>query len=178
MSRPNRMQLDYPYYHIITRGNQKQIVFRADGDCEYYLSSLKKAKRKYNILLYAYCLMPNHVHLLIETKSAHDMSKFMHCVNLSYVSYFNTKYEKVGHLWQGRYISKPILREKYLIDCASYIEANPVRKEMTKYIEDYKWSSYRERYLSTKRFLLDDISEDIHRGTVSALPTEQVEATF
>lgn len=166
MPRLNRNLMDYPCYHIITRGNQKQTVFRKDGDRIKYLEILKKAKRKYGILLYSYCLMVNHVHLLIKTASASDMSKFMHWVNLAYVKYFNSTYDIVGHLWQGRFISKPVVKEKYLIDCATYIEANPIRAGITNDIEDYLWSSYRERYLLPEHFLLDNIIVDEHKGQV------------
>lgn len=155
MSRINRSLLNYNYYHIITRGNRKQIVFRTTEDYKKYLNILKKAKNKYKILLYAYCLMPNHVHLLIETKTSSDMSKFMRWINLAYATHYNNTYQILGHLWQGRFISKPIFKEKYLIDCAYYIESNPARANIVKDITEYKWNSYKERLLDTKLDLLD-----------------------
>lgn len=160
MPRISRMLLDYPYYHIITRGVQKQIVFKCKNDFIKYLEIAKKAKRKYKILIYAYCLMSNHVHLLIETESAKSMSKFMHWLNRRYSEYYNARYKLAGHLWQGRYISKPILKDQYLIDCAYYIETNPIRANIVNNITDYSWCSYKERYLSQKEYLLDDIKGD------------------
>ncbi|MBC8473874.1 MAG: transposase [Candidatus Omnitrophica bacterium] len=157
MPRVPRTFMDYPCYHIITRGNQRQTVFMNEKDYTVYLGILKKAKRKYRILLYAYCLMPNHVHLLIESLSSLNMSKFMQWVNRGYSAYFNQVYRTSGHLWQGRFISKPILKDQYLVHCANYIESNPVRARIVENIADYKWSSYKERCLSSEPDLLDEI---------------------
>jgi len=165
MSRLNRSSLTYNYYHIITRGNRKQTVFRTIQDYEKYLNILKKAKYKHKILLYAYCLMPNHVHLLIETKTTSNMSKFMQWINLVYATHFNNTYQIPGHLWQGRFISKPILKEKYLIDCADYIESNPIRANMVKDITEYPWNSYKERFLQPEFYLLDPFKNQA-AGTV------------
>ena len=152
-----RIFIDYACYHIITRGNQKQKVFKDEVDYAKYLSIVRKAKRKYKIRLCAYCLMPNHVHMLIEPTKAPLISKFMHWVNVGYTTYFNSKYVKVGHLWQGRFKGKPILKGKYLIQCASYIEGNPVRADIITDMADYKWSSYRERCLFSGKFILDEV---------------------
>ncbi|MBU1062177.1 MAG: transposase, partial [Candidatus Omnitrophica bacterium] len=102
MARIGRVYSGCYCYHIITRGNQKQNVFLNEKDYARYVGILKRAKRKYNILLFSYCLMPNHVHLLIETKSSSNMSNFMRWINRGYAAYFNTAYQKTGHLWQGR----------------------------------------------------------------------------
>jgi putative transposase len=155
---PRRLFLDYSCYHVITRGNQKQNVFWEPADFLRYLGILKKAKHKYHVRIYGYCLMPNHVHLLIEVVSARSMSGFMSWLNRGYTAYFNTKYAKVGHLWQGRYKSKPIVKGHYLITCANYIEANPVRAKMALDINDYAWSSHRERCLLQKNHVLDEMS--------------------
>lgn len=157
MPRISRVFVDYACYHIITRGNQKQIVFKDANDFRNYLIMLRKALKKYSIPIYAYCLMPNHTHLLIEPKCLSDMSKSMHWINRGYAAYFNAKYEKVGHVWQGRFKSKPILKGQYLINCASYIENNPVRANLVEDPLSYQWSSYKERCLITNRTMLDEI---------------------
>lgn len=154
MPRPTRSFIDHGCYHIITRGNQKQLVFYKEKDYKFYLSIVKKAKVKYNINLYAYCLMPNHIHLLIESAFARNISSFMHYINRGYTAYFNCDYNKCGHLWQGRYKSRIIIKGQYLIHCSNYIEANPVRAKIAIDIADYPYSSYRERcYLSKNKFL-------------------------
>jgi len=164
MPRVPRTFMNYPCYHVITRGNQRQIVFRDEKDCCVYLKILRKAKHKYQILLYSYCLMPNHVHLLIETRSSSNMSKFMQWLNRGYSAYFNQVYKTSGHLWQGRFISKPILKDQYLMHCANYIESNPVRAKMVENIADYKWSSYKERCLSSEPIILDEIRDTLERN--------------
>ena len=158
MGRIPRIYIENACYHIVTRGNRKQIVYKHEEDFNVYLSILRKAKRKHGILLYAYCLMPNHAHLLIEPKSAKCISLFMHGVSRNYAKYFNRKYDTVGHLWQGRFKSKPIIKGEYLINCANYIEANPVRAKIALDITKHKWNSYLERCLSAQTTMLDEIS--------------------
>ena len=131
----------------MVRGNQKQKTFLDRDDYQAYLLRLTKYKKKHAFLLYGFCLMPNHVHILGEPKQIKDLAKFMQCINRSYTNYFNKRYEKVGHLWQGRFKSKVIAKDNYLIDCIQYIEHNPVRANLAKTADEYKWSSYRERAL-------------------------------
>jgi putative transposase len=170
MPNASRAFVDQACYHITTRGNQKQNVFKEEEDYKRYLGQLKKALRKYSINLYAYCLMRNHVHLLIEPEHGRDISRFMHWINRAYTAYFNEKYSTVGHLWQGRFRSKPILKDRYLINCAGYIEENPIRAGLANNITDYRWSSYTARCLSSVNNLIDDIIvEDTKAGATAAL---------
>lgn len=144
----SRLLFDNACYHIITRGNQKQQVFNDDEDCKNYLKRLKKYKQRYDFKLYGYCLMPNHVHLIGEIINSKNLSNFMHDLTRSYTAYFNKKYQKVGHLWQGRFKSKIILKDRYLISCINYIELNPIRANIINNPTEYIWSSYKERNLS------------------------------
>jgi len=98
--------------------------------------------------------MPNHVHLIIEVKNPQVVSMIMRGLNLSYTIYFNSKYKKVGHLWQDRYLSKIIHKDRYMLDCINYIETNPVRANLISNIATYYWSSYRLR-LTQKKNILD-----------------------
>ena len=111
--------------------------------------------------------MPNHIHLLIDSTSSRNISKFMHWLNRGYTAYFNTKYELVGHLWQGRFISKPIIKGYYLIHCATYIETNPIRANLANDIASYEWSSYKERCLLSNSRIIDvmkiEYSEEVAR---------------
>lgn len=154
MPRAQRITIENGYYHIITRGNQKQSVFLESVDYEKYLLILAKYKNKYNFKLYGFCLMPNHVHLIAEVEKSMMLSKIMKCLNLSYTLYFNSKYKKVGHLWQDRFKSKIIGKDAYLLECINYIEANPIRASLVSHIDKYPWSSYNFR--NTKKGLLDN----------------------
>ncbi|MFH1782236.1 MAG: transposase, partial [Candidatus Omnitrophota bacterium] len=136
-------------------------IFKREEDYVVYLKILYKAKRKHCILLYSYCLMLNHIHLLIEVPSSSNMSKFMQWLNKGYSEYFNRTYNVSGHLWQGRFISKPILKDQYLLHCANYIESNPVRAKIVDKITEYKWSSYIERCILSKSFMIDDIGDTL-----------------
>jgi len=145
MPRSARVTFENGCYHIITRGNQKQKVFLESQDYRKYIKTLSKYKQRYKFKLYAFCLMPNHVHMIMEIAQALDLIKTMHGLNLSYTLYFNTKYDKVGHLWQDRYKSKILYKDTYLLECVSYIENNPVRANIVANIDDYLWSSYKLR---------------------------------
>lgn len=160
MPRNGRILIDHACYHVVTRGNQKQAVFFENEDYERYLLMTKRAKKRYDVSIYAYCLMPNHIHFLLYVEVKDELSKFMHWLNRGYAAYFNAKQNKVGHVWQGRFKSRPIIKGRYLLHVAEYIEANPVRAKLVADIADYRWSSYRERCLLAKKDVTDDIEID------------------
>ena len=143
-----RVLMDNVFYHIIVRGNQKQKVFTENTDFETYLKRIERYKRKYRFRLYGFCLMPNHIHMIGEIERKEDLAKFMHGLSRSYTAYFNDKYDKVGYLWQGRFKSKIIVKDQYVINCINYIELNPVRAKIVSSPGEYQWSSYKERVLS------------------------------
>ena len=142
MPRAARITLENGCYHIITRGNQKQLVFLDAQDYKKYLTFLSKYKKRYKFKLYCFCLMPNHVHLIIEVEDPNNLSKIMKTLNLSYTLHFNTRHKKVGHLWQDRFKSKVIQKDAYLLECINYIEANPIRASLVSSANEYLWSSY------------------------------------
>ena len=160
MAKSSRILLDNACYHITTRGNQKQRVFLDAEDYQVYLFKLRKYKTQHGFMLYGFCLMPNHVHLMGEPKVKRNLSKFMQSLNRSYTAYFNKKYSKVGYLWQGRFRSKVIVKDDYLIDCIQYIELNPVRADLSKAPGDYQWSSHKERALSNNT--ANDLLNKLH----------------
>jgi len=139
----------------MARGNQKQKIFVKEVDFNEYLKRIKHYKRKYKFRLYGFCLMPNHVHLVGEIEYKEDLAKFMQGISRSYTSYFNKVYAKVGHLWQGRFNSRVIVRDQYAVDCMNYVELNPVRAKIVKMPSEYRWSSYGERVLGLNEDLLD-----------------------
>ncbi|MGH7828168.1 MAG: transposase [Candidatus Binatia bacterium] len=128
-------------YHVIVRGNQRRRTFRVDADYKAYLQRLEKYSAKFSIRIYAYCLMPNHVHLLLETGSI-PLAKFMQGLQQSYTQYFNRKYRKVGHLFQGRYKAIICEKDRYLLSLVRYIHLNPIRAGLAKRPEAYGYSGH------------------------------------
>ncbi len=153
MARPPRLEFPGAFYHIIVRGNQRQDIFMEDQDRVEYLKRLEHYKKDRCFFLYAYVLMTNHVHLLIETLDI-PISKIMQLINLTYTQYFNKKYCKVGHLFQGRYKSFLCDRDEYLLDLVRYIHLNPVRAKLVKEPQEYRWSSHNS-YLTGAKNLTD-----------------------
>ena len=143
-------------YHVMIRGNRKQDIFLEDEDRFRFIKILKKVKQKGEYELYTYCLMSNHVHLLIKEKNE-QISRVMKRINVSYVNYFNQKYQQIGHLFQDRYKSEPIESENYLLAVLSYIHNNPLNAFIVKNLEEYPWSSYclYTKKLSHQDFLID-----------------------
>lgn len=143
MARKPRLEFSHAFYHVIVRGNQRQKVFLQNKDYEDYLSKLKFYRDKFGFVIYAYCLMPNHVHLLIETGDA-PLSKIMHGLQFSYTQAFNKRHKKVGHLFQGRYKAIVCDKDSYLLELIRYIHLNPVRAKLADRPQEYRWSSHRE----------------------------------
>jgi putative transposase len=146
MARPSRLIVDNSIHHVMARGNQKQRTFMNECDFLKYLDLLKHYKYKYRFALYGYCLMPNHIHLIIKVRLGKDLQKIMQGLNQTYTIWFNKKYNKVGHLWQGRYKDMLIGKDKYLLDCITYVEFNPVRANLVKSPTAYHWCSWNSRY--------------------------------
>ena len=130
------------YYHIVNRGVDKMPVFRHREDYEYFEELMCSLARSHNITLHNYCLMSNHYHLLIEITQP-NLSKFMRQLNMNYAIYFNKKYKRTGHLWQGRFKSWYVTDEAYLYTLMRYIEQNPLKAHIVQDIAEYPYSSYR-----------------------------------
>jgi len=127
------------FHHIVNRGVARDNVYKCDEDKEKYLEILCKACKIYKVNVHDYCLMDNHYHLLIETTSE-NLSLFMRQINSNYAIYFNKKYKRTGHLWQGRYKSWYIVNKKYLYDLFRYIEHNPIEAKITNKIGEYRFT--------------------------------------
>ena len=143
MARPLRISFAGAVFHVTSRGNNREKIFLDDDDFQRYRTLLRKYRAKLDFKLYAYSLMPNHVHLLIETTKTASISKIMHAINTSYAMYFNAKYDHVGHVWQGRFHSGIIDTENYLLEVMRYMDLNPVRGRISKRPKNYEWTSYR-----------------------------------
>lgn len=143
MARTPRLVLaDWPH-HVIQRGHNRQPVFQSSADFQAYLANLEEWKQKIGCQVYAYCLMPNHVHLIINPgPKAASLALLMKRVAGRYTRRINLQTNRTGTLWESRYKSSPIETDVYLLACCRYVELNPVRANLVKKPEDYPWSSY------------------------------------
>ena len=142
MPRKARAEVEGGLYHVITRGNNRRQIFNSPEDCEKFLALLAAQKTKVRFFLYAYCLMSNHVHLLIE-RQENSIGRVMHRLLTGYSQYYNRRYGRVGHLLQGRYKAILCQSDRYLSELVRYIHLNPVRARMVNNPEDYEYSSHR-----------------------------------
>lgn len=141
MARKPRIHFPGALYHVITRGNRRQGVFLDEKDLQRFLTYLSDCKKRFPFRLYAYALLKNHLHLLIEVEKT-SLSRIMQSLLFAYASYFNRRHGEVGHLFQGRH--KAILCDKdaYLLELVRYIHLNPVRAGIVKRPEDYEWTGH------------------------------------
>lgn len=142
MARKPRIEIEGGLYHIITRGVDRREIFHAREDWQRFLSLLTRQKELLPFYLYAYCLMTNHIHLLIERMSD-DIGRIMHRVLTGYTQYYNRRYRRSGHVLQGRHKAILCQSDRYLMKLVSYIHLNPVRAKMVEFPEDYPYSSHR-----------------------------------
>ncbi len=142
MARQSRFVLPGHPQHIIQRGNNRNVIFIAKEDYQFYLEKLRDGCEKYSCHIHAYVLMTNHVHLLLTPHTENGIGKLMQYIGRFYVQYFNRKYQRTGTLWEGRYKATLIDSEQYLLTCYRYIELNPVRAGMVSQPGDYSWSSF------------------------------------
>jgi REP element-mobilizing transposase RayT len=149
MARPLRIEYSGTFYHITSRGNERKAVFKSERDREKLLSYLGSATERYAAIVHVYCLMDNHYHLLMETPAG-NLSQIMHHINGAYTTYYNTKRERSGHLFQGRYKAILIEADEYAKELSRYMHLNPVRAGMCTHPEEYPWSSCRYYTVETK----------------------------
>lgn len=142
MARYPRAEVEGGLYHIIARGNNRQVIFHDDKDFNKFLSLLAVQKEKLGFYLYAYCLMSNHFHLLLE-RQAEPVGRIMLRVLTGYSQYYNRRYRKSGHVFQGRHKAIMCQADRYLSELVRYIHLNPVRAKMVRKAERYPWSSQR-----------------------------------
>jgi len=149
------------YYHVYNRGHNKQMIFLDYKDYARYLKRLKEYLQKHDVTLLAYCLMPNHVHLLLYQKGEESIDRFVHRLHTAFTMYFNKKYERVGAVFQGRFKAKLIETDEYLLHVSRYIHINPIEllhaqgRALSTQLENYPWSSYGE-YTAARSDRLSD----------------------
>ncbi len=132
------------YYHIYNRGNGKQNIFNTNDDYLFYIKRLDQNRKKYDVELICYALMPNHIHLLVKQKTDVPIHKFISSLHTSYSMYFNKKYQHVGHLFQDRFKQVIVYADEQLLYLTKYIHRNPIEAGMVVKLSDYPWSSFHE----------------------------------
>ena len=162
MPRRARVILKETAHHIVQRGHNRQAVFVEEADFQYYLATLRAWKRALGVKVYAYYLMTNHVHLVLDPGAdAMAIGKLMKRLAGRQTRYVNCLERRTGSLWEGRYKSSPIEAETYLLACCRYVDMNPVRAGMLERAEDYRWSSYRQK-VGMEELWIDE--DDSYRG--------------
>ncbi|MBO0995412.1 REP-associated tyrosine transposase [Bacillus sp. SD088] len=141
MARKLRVWFPGATYHITARGNRRDRIFRETQDYQYYLSLIKSCKNHISFNLHAYCLMPNHIHLLLETKDQ-PPGPIIHYIHSRFAIRFNKRYELSGHLFQGRFHAQLVRTDDYFLTVCKYIHLNPVEANIVTKPEYYPWSSY------------------------------------
>jgi putative transposase len=141
MARKPRVEFPGGLYHVFSRGNRKERIFEDDVDRGRFLEKLRKYKEKYDFVLYAYVMLQNHFHLLLEM-GENPLSRIMQGILQSHTQYFNRRHGKVGHVFQGRYRAILCEKDAYLIQLVKYIHLNPVRAGLVDDPVEYEWSSH------------------------------------
>jgi putative transposase len=130
-------------HHVIQRGNDRRAIFVDDADRERYLATLREIAGAARLVVHAYALMPNHVHLLATPQSAGDVGRVIQALGRRYVRWFNDRHTRTGALFEGRYRSTVVEADRYLLACMRYIELNPVRAGLASEPAEFRWSSHR-----------------------------------
>ncbi len=160
MARPLRIEYEGAVYHVTVRGNEQRPLFVDEGDRGRFLRVLGEGVESFEVRLYLFCLMTNHVHLVLETPRG-NLSRFMHRLQTAYTVYFNHRHGRHGHLMQGRYGASVVERDAYLLRLSRYVHLNPVftkalrnrpLRDRLAFLRQYAWSSYRSYIGKDRRF--------------------------
>lgn len=142
MPRVARQIADSGFYHVTCRGNGRQLLFEDDEDRRHYVALLENKARSHEVAVLAWCLMDNHVHLLLDDQK-NEVSHMMHGLTTAYAQYFNSKTGHVGAVFQGRFTGVPITDDRQLLQAVRYIHENPAKANVAA-VDRYRWSSYQE----------------------------------
>lgn len=173
MPRQARVISPEGFFHVISRGNNRRQLFYTKKDFGAYRQMLQDLKAEESIKIFHYCLMINHVHILLKLESNSDLSRFIKRLNLRYSHHYRKRRSYVGYLWQGRFKSKIIEKDEYFLQCGKYIELNPVRAGIAKLPQEYAYSSYlhyaygvTDKLIDNDPFYLDLSEDNIERQNI------------
>lgn len=155
MPRMAREKSETGIYHVMLRGIDKRDLFLNDSDYRQFIHYIGKAKEKVEFKVYAYCLMTNHVHLLLKTQAlTHNIGDILRRITIGYAQYHNIKNGRTGHLFQNRFKSEAVDSDAYFLTVLRYIHQNPIKAGIVNNMSDYKWSSYKE-YFNNQAVLIE-----------------------
>ena len=161
MPRYPRNYLDTSFFHVMSQGINKSYIFEDEIDIKFYIKNMYEIKDNYSVKIIAYCIMNNHTHVLIETKTTENLSKYMHCLNTRYGLYYNKKHKRIGYVFRDRYKAEGIYSEEQLYNCIKYIYDNPVKAGVCNKAEEYECSNYKKiNFTNTREYSFIDIEED------------------
>ena len=170
MARKKRIWYPGATYHVMSRGNRRNAIFKDSSDYLAFLEYLQLVKENLPFKIHSLCLMTNHFHMSIETYDK-ELWKIMHKLLLTYSANYNIKYKLTGHLFENRYTAQLIEDERYFLEVSRYIHLNPVKAQMVRSPLDYKYSSY-ELFVDSPEKYADDEKK---KNKVSGLISEMVE---
>jgi len=160
MSRVARKGYDASFFHVMCQGINRERIFEEDSFKNKYLSLMKQNSKDVNLHVIAYCIMSNHVHILVNTSQIFELSKYMKAINTQFAQYFNYEKERVGFVFRDRFKSQPINSMRYLYQCINYIHLNPVKAGMVQKCEEYNFSSYRD-YINNTGIVKKEIFKEL-----------------
>lgn len=152
MPRYSRNSIKSIFFHVMIQGVNKEDILKNDNEKKYFIYIINMLKKICKVKVIAYCIMDNHVHLLIKADNIDELIKFMHRLNTKYAIYYNKKYNRVGHVFRDRYRSEGIFSEEQFYNCINYIYNNPVKAGICERVSDYKFSNYFEN----KKYIVDN----------------------
>lgn len=144
MPRISRTNLKSNLFHVMVQGINKEYIFDNPEDIQCYLNMMEKLDEEHSVEIIAYCVMNNHVHMLVKVENTERLSKYMQKLCMKYARYYNTKYDRVGHVFRNRYKAEAIMDEKHMYNCIRYIYNNPVIAGICSKPNDYPYSNYKE----------------------------------
>lgn len=180
MKRIPRSEYHHGFFHVMVQGINKKFIFEKSIEKEEYLSLLLKYKENFKIILLAYCIMDNHVHLLIYTDEVYEMSEYMRIVNSKFARDYNKAFDRVGYVFRDRFNSQYIDTKDYLQKCLNYIHMNPVKANIVKKPSEYKYSTYND-YMEKKGIVNDRVIEKIfnekedYKEKFANIPNDEIE---
>jgi len=181
MSRISRTTYKKGFFHIMSQGIEKSEIFKTNKEKEKYIELMGKYLKEYNIRIIAYCIMNNHMHMLIYTNDILEISKYMKVLNSTYGTFYNKIHNRVGFVYRNRFQSQYIYDDSYLKNCIKYIHMNPVKANIVKKESDYKYSSFnsyiynRENSIINKKKIKEIFQREDYISDFKQLKDEEIE---